>query len=107
MFYVYSMSDDNVFYTIPKSEHHISLRLYQFLTYCGGSVPVFCSLSTTEMKIALLQIWVSLPDYAWNSMQDLYNLPFNFWQQIYTITVFTLFIYVTNVINWSLRDAIS
>jgi len=51
-------------FVIPKSEHHISLRLYPFFTYHGGSVPLFCSLSTTEMKIALSQIWGSLPDYA-------------------------------------------
>lgn len=58
------MSDYNVFYIIPKSEHLISLRLYPFLTYCGGNVPVFCSMSTTEMKIPLSQIWGLLPDYA-------------------------------------------
>ena len=47
------MSDDNTFYIIPTSEHHISLRLDPLLTHCGGCVPVLCSLSTTEMKIAL------------------------------------------------------
>jgi len=97
-------------FVIPKSEHHISLRLYPFFTYHGGSVPLFCSLSTTEMKIALSQIWGSLPDYAWNSMQALYSLPFNCLDSDNRPTqlLFLLyFIFVNNVINWSPKRAAS